>query len=330
MIFIKKNTERSGEQRLSKSVVLCDFQDIRGDHMAVFIQQIINGLAQGGIYALIAIGWTTVFGIVGIMNWTHGEVYMIGAYVGYFLTGFAGLNYIPALLISMVSGAVVAMLIDQIGYVPLRKKGALPKSGFITALGISTFLRYSSNAAFTADPKVYPDLLDYKLITLFRLGDTTITISSVHFMILIGTVIIMTVLQLFFTKTITGKAMLAASQDMETLSLMGAEAEVLIKVTFAISGALGAAAGFFMGSLYTVFPTMGALAGLKGWACAILGGIGSITGSLVGGLLIGIAENLTSGFLSTGYKDAVSFIIMILVLLIRPTGLMGFKFEEKV
>lgn len=298
--------------------------------VAVFLQQIINGLAQGGIYALIAIGWTTVFGIVGIMNWTHGEVYMIGAYVGYFLTTYGKFSFIPSLLISMAVGAGVAMLIDQFGYVPLRKKGTLAQSGFITALGISAFLRYSSNAAFTADPKVYPELLDYKLITLCKFGENTITISSVHLMILIGTCIIMVVLQMFFTKTITGKAMLAASQDMKTLSLMGAEAEVLIKVTFAISGALGAAAGFFMGSLYTVFPMMGALAGLKGWACAILGGIGSITGSLVGGILIGIAENLTSGFISTGYKDAISFVIMILVLLIKPTGLMGFKFEEKV
>ena len=298
--------------------------------MTVFLQQVINGLAQGGIYALIAIGWTTVFGIVGIMNWTHGEVYMLGAYAGYFLTTYGRLPLVPALLISMAIGAVIAMVIDQLGYVPLRKRGSLARSGFITALGISTFLRYSANAAFSADPRVYPELLEYRLITLFHIGETAITISSVHLMILIGTFVIMVVLQLFFTRTIVGKAMLAASQDMPTLSLMGVEAEALIKVTFAISGALGAAAGFFMGSLYTVFPTMGALAGLKGWACAILGSIGSIVGSLVGGILIGIAENLTSGFLSTGYKDAVSFIVMILVLLIRPTGLMGFKFEEKV
>ena len=172
--------------------------------------------------------------------------------------------------------------------------------------------------------------MEYKLVTLFRIGGTDITMSSIHLRILIGSLIIMAVLQLFFTKTIIGKAMMAGSQDMKTLGLMGADSEMLIKVTFAVSGALGAAAGFFMGTLYTIFPTMGALAGLKGWACAILGGIGSITGSLVGGLLIGIAENITSGLISTGYKDAISFAIMILVLLIRPTGLMGYKFEEKV
>ena len=298
--------------------------------MAVGIQQIINGLATGGIYALIAIGWTTVFGIVGIINWTHGEVYMLGAYTGFFLTTFAHMSLLPALLISMAAGAVCAMLLDQFGYVPLRKKGTLAKSGFITALGLSTLVRYSANAAFSADPRVYPQLMEYKLVTLFRIGGTDITMSSIHLRILIGSLIIMAALQLFFTKTIIGKAMMAGSQDMKTLGLMGADSEMLIKVTFAVSGALGAAAGFFMGTLYTIFPTMGALAGLKGWACAILGGIGSITGSLVGGLLIGIAENITSGLISTGYKDAISFAIMILVLLIKPTGLMGYKFEEKV
>ena len=298
--------------------------------MAVLIQQIINGLASGGIYALIAIGWTTVFGIVGIINWTHGEVYMIGAYTGYFLTTLAHMSLIPALLISMAVGALTAMLLDQFGYVPLRKKGALAKSGFITALGLSTFVRYSSDAAFHADPRVYPELLEYKLLTLFKIGDTQITMSSIHLQILLGSLVIMAILQLFFTRTIVGKAMMAGSQDMKTLGLMGADSEMLIKVTFAVSGALGAAAGFFMGVLYTIFPMMGALAGLKGWACAILGGIGSITGSLIGGLLIGVAENITSGLISTGYKDAISFGIMILVLLIKPTGLMGYKFEEKV
>lgn len=298
--------------------------------MAVVIQQIINGLAQGGIYALIAIGWTTVFGIVGVINWTHGEVYMIGAYVGYFLTTYGHLSFVSALLVSMAGGALLAVVIDRLGYRPLRKKGALMKSGFITALGLSTFVRYSANAGFTANPRTYPELLKFNLITLFRMGETEITISSIHLMILIGSVIIMAVLQLFFTRTMTGKAMMAASQDMKTLSLMGADPEKLVMVTFAISGALGAAAGFFMGTLYTVFPTMGALAGLKGWACAILGGIGSITGSLLGGLLIGIAETITSGLINPGYKDIVSFVIMIAVLLIKPTGLMGYKFEEKV
>lgn len=295
-----------------------------------FIQQVINGLAQGGIYSLIAIGWTTVFGIVGVMNWTHGEVYMLGAFAGYYLTTYAGLSLIPALLLSMVVGALLAMGIDQFGYRPLRKIGMPGMAGFITALGLSTFLRYTASAAFTPDPRAYPELVKYKLITLFTVNGQSINISSLHLMILIGTCIIMVILELFIRRTITGKAMLAASQDMSTLGLMGANPEILIKVTFAISGALGAAAGVFVGTIYAINPVMGSLAGLKGWSVAILGGIGSITGSLIGGLLLGIAESLTAGFISTGYKDAIGFIIMIAVLIIKPTGLMGFKFEEKV
>lgn len=298
--------------------------------MFVFLQQIINGLAQGGIYSLIAIGWTTVFGIVGVINWTHGEVYMLGAYVGYFVTTFLHLPLIPALLVSMLSGMVIAVLVDEVGYRPLRKRGVLATTGFITALGLSTILRYSASAAFTVNPRAYPELIEQELLTLFRVGDSAITISSLHLIILIGTIIIMVALELFMKRTLTGKAMLAASQDMQTLGLMGVNAELLIKITFAISGALGAAAGFFIGLLYAIDPIMGALAGLKGWSCAILGGIGSIAGSLVGGILLGIAESLTAGFISTGYKDAIGFAIMIFILLIKPSGLMGYKFEEKV
>ena len=263
------------------------------------------------------------------MNWTHGEIYMLGAYAGYFLTTM-GLPMVPALLLSMAVGSLIAMAVDHFGYRPLRKAGTLATSGFITALGLSTFLRYTANAVFTVNPRAYPELVEYRLITLFTFKGQAITISSMHLMILIGTVIIMIILELFIRKTLVGKAMLAASQDMQTLGLMGADSEKLIKITFAISGALGAAAGFFIGTIYSINPMMGALAGLKGWSCAILGGIGSITGSLVGGILLGIAENLTAGFISTGYKDAIGFVIMILVLIIRPTGFMGYKFEEKV
>ncbi|MDR1192944.1 MAG: branched-chain amino acid ABC transporter permease [Peptococcaceae bacterium] len=294
-----------------------------------FLQQTINGLAQGGIYSLIAIGWTTVFGIVGVMNWTHGEIYMLGAFAGYFLCR-SGMPLIPALLVSMVIGAVLAMMVDQVGYKPLRKKRKLAVAGFITALGLSTFLRYAATAAFTPDPRAYPNMIKYQQIQLLALGGRELTISSIHLMILTGTIIIMIILQLFISKTITGKAMLAASQDMQTLGLMGVDSERLIKITFAISGALGAAAGVFVGIVYSINPAMGALAGLKGWSVAILGGIGSITGSLIGGLILGVAEGLTAGFISTGYKDAIGFIIMMAVLIVKPTGLMGFKFEDKV
>ena len=296
-----------------------------------FIQQVINGLAQGGIYSLIAIGWTTVYGIVGVMNWTHGEVYMLGGFAGFFLFNTFKMDFLPGLLVSMIVGSLLAMAIDQFGYKPLRKIGMPRMAGFITALGLSTLLRYSATAVFTNDPQAYrSDLLNHQLITLFKVDGKDITVSSLHLYIFIGTLIIMAALEIFLRRTITGKAMLAASQDMATLGLMGADPEKLIKVTFAISGALGAAAGVFVGTIYAINTMMGALAGLKGWSVAILGGIGNTTGSLLGGLLLGIAESLTAGFISTGYKDAIGFIIMILVLLVKPTGLMGYKFEEKV
>lgn len=148
--------------------------------MLVFLQQVINGLAQGGIYSLIAIGWTTVFGIVGVINWTHGEIYMLGAYTGYFVTTYLGLPLIPALLISMAAGALIAMAVDQFGYKPLRKKGVLAATGFITALGISTILRYTANAVFTVNPKAYPQLVDQKLITICTISGQPLTISSLH------------------------------------------------------------------------------------------------------------------------------------------------------
>jgi len=157
-----------------------------------------------------------------------------------------------------------------------------------------------------------------------------ITANSLHVYIFIGTLVIMAALELFLRKTVTGKAMLAASQDMATLGLMGADSEKLIKITFAISGALGAAAGVFIGAIYVINTNMGSLAGLKGWSVAILGGVGNTTGSMIGGLILGVAESLTAGFISTGYKDAIGFIFMILVLLIKPTGLMGYRQEEKV
>ncbi|MDR3119759.1 MAG: branched-chain amino acid ABC transporter permease [Clostridiales bacterium] len=295
------------------------------------MQQVVNGLAQGGIYSLIAIGWTTVYGVVGVMNWTHGEVYMLGGFSGFFLFTRLKLPFLPGLLIAMAVGSALAMAIDQFGYKPLRKIGMPRMAGFITALGLSTLLRYSATAGFSPDPQAYPgDLLDYRMITLFRAGGREITVSSLHLFIFLGTLAIMLALELFIRRTLTGKAMLAASQDMSTLELMGADPEKLIKITFAISGALGAAAGVFVGTIYAINTMMGSLAGLKGWSVAILGGVGNMTGSMLGGLLLGIAESLTAGFISTGYKDAIGFIIMILVLLIKPTGLMGYSTEEKV
>jgi branched-chain amino acid transport system permease protein len=296
----------------------------------VFLQQVINGLALGGTYSLIAIGWTTVFGVVGVINWTHGEVYMISAYVGYFLVTLAHLGLVPALLVSALVGGTLAVLIDKTCYKPLRRTNAPRLAFFITALGASTFLRYSATAFWRPDARSYPKVMEFRLVKLLEIDGQVLTINSLQLYIIGLTLVIMVLLQLFLTKNKMGKAMLAASQDLQTLSLMGVESERLISLTFLISGMLGGIAGVFMGVLYAINPMMGALAGLKGWAVAIMGGVGSITGSMIGGVFLGIVENLVSGFVSSGYRDAIAFTIMIIVLLVKPTGLLGFKFEEKV
>ena len=293
----------------------------------LFFQQIINGLALGGIYSLIAIGWTVVFGIVGLINWTHGEVFMIGAFTGYFLVAKFRMNLLLALVLSMVVSGIVACTINRLAYRPLRTSPRL--ASFITALGASTFLRYLGALLWEPHARAYPPTFHFEVLTL-RIGGSSLTINTLQIFIFGVTLGIMILLQWFITRTMMGKAMLAASQDFEMLGLMGVEAEKLVTLTFGVSGLLGGAAGVLVGVLYAIDPMMGSMAGLKGWAVAVLGGIGSISGAMLGGLLLGVAENISAAYISSGYRDVIAFLVMILTLVIRPTGLMGFKFEEKV
>ena len=293
----------------------------------VLIQQIINGMALGGIYSLIAIGWTVVFGIVGLINWTHGEVFMIGAFVGFFMVSVFKVNLIAALIIAMMASGLVALLIDRMAYRPLRTSPKL--AAFITALGASTFLRYLAALVWEPHARAYPTTFDFTVVHI-PFGASTLTINSLQLFIFAVTLVIMALLQWFITRTMMGKAMLAASQDFEMVGLMGVEVEKLVMLTFGVSGMLGGAAGVLVGVLYAIDPMMGSMAGLKGWAVAVLGGVGSISGAMVAGLLLGIAENVSSAYISSGYRDAIAFVAMILTLIVKPTGLMGFKFEEKV
>jgi branched-chain amino acid transport system permease protein len=293
----------------------------------VLLQQMINGLALGGIYALIAIGWTVVFGIVGLINWTHGEVFMIGAFVGFFLIANFKMNLFVALGIAMLASGLTAVMIDRMAYKPLRTSPRM--AAFITALGASTFLRYLGALIWEPHSRAYPPTFDFTVLTL-NIGSQQLTINSLQLFIFAVTLVIMAFLQWFITQTMMGKAMLAASQDFETVTLMGVEVERLVILTFFVSGLLGGAAGVLVGVLYAIDPMMGAMAGLKGWAVAVIGGVGSISGAMIAGLLLGVVENLTSGFISSGYRDAIAFVVMVLVLVVKPTGLMGFKFEEKV
>jgi len=293
----------------------------------LLLQQIINGLALGGIYSLIAIGWTVVFGIIGLINWTHGEVFMIGAFAGFFLITNFKINLVAALILAMLISGTVACLIDQAAYRPLRSGPRLAL--FITALGASTFLRYLAAIVWEPQSRAYPATFEFAVLN-FSLGGQTLTVNSLQLFIFGVTLVIMAFLQWFITRTMMGRAMLAASQDFEMVSLMGVEVERLIKLTFFVSGMLGGAAGVLVGVLYAIDPMMGAMAGLKGWAVAVLGGVGSITGAMIAGLLLGVAENVSSAFISSGYRDAIAFVAMVLTLVIKPTGLLGFKFEEKV
>jgi branched-chain amino acid transport system permease protein len=293
----------------------------------LLLQEILNGLALGGIYSLIAIGWTVVFGIVGLINWTHGEVFMIGAYVGYFLVSIFKANLLVALGGAMLASALTACFINRVAYRPLRTSPRL--ASFITALGASTFLRYLAALIWEPRSRGYPQTMNIEVLVL-RLGHSTLTINTLQLFILTVTLVIMIFLQWFITRTMMGKAMLAASQDFEMIGLMGVNVERLIDLTFAVSGFLGGAAGVLVGVLYAIDPMMGSMAGLKGWAVAVIGGVGSISGAMIAGLSLGIAENIASAYISSGYRDLIAFLVMIFVLVIKPTGLLGSKFDEKV
>lgn len=291
------------------------------------LQQIINGLALGGVYALIAIGWTVVFGIVGLINWTHGEVFMIGAFAGYLVITTYHVNFFVALAIAMFFGGLVAYLIERLAYRPLRTGPKLAL--FITALGASIFIRNLAAIIWEPQARAYPPTFEASVMT-WQIGSTVLTVNTLQILIFAVTLAIMAFLQWFITRTMMGKAMLAASQDLEAVSLMGVDVNRLITITFWVSGMLGGAAGVLVGVLYAIDPMMGAMAGLKGWAVAVLGGVGSISGAMVAGLLLGVIENISTTFISSGYRDAIAFVIMIATLVIKPTGLMGFKFEDKV
>jgi branched-chain amino acid transport system permease protein len=227
----------------------------------------------------------------------------------------------------MIASSLTACFINRVAYRPLRTSPRL--ASFITALGASTFLRYLAALIWEPRSRGYPQTMNIEVLAL-RLGHSKLTINTLQLFILTVTVVIMIFLQWFITRTMMGKAMLAASQDFEMVGLIGVNVEKLIDLTFAVSGLLGGAAGVLVGVLYAIDPMMGSMAGLKGWAVAVIGGVGSISGAMIAGLALGVAENLASAYISSGYRDVIAFLVMILTLVIKPTGLLGFKFDEKV
>ncbi|MGI6611676.1 MAG: branched-chain amino acid ABC transporter permease [Limnochordia bacterium] len=292
--------------------------------MTEFFQQVINGISLGSVYALIALGYTMVYGIVRLINFAHGDIYMMGAFIGFLATAVMKLPFLPALGMSMAGCAVLGMIVERLAYRPLRGQPRITL--LITAIGVSFFLEYSMVWAVSPQPRSYPQLLSsYQM----HIGDLLITAQQVF--ILMVALVLMIALQLLVQHTRAGKAMRAVSFDEQAAALMGINVDSVISYTFALGSALAGAAGLLVGIYYNrIDPLMGVMPGLKAFVAAVLGGIGVIPGAVLGGLLMGVAESLVSGFLSSTYRDAVAFALLILILLVKPTGLLGKKGHEKV
>lgn len=292
--------------------------------MQQFVQQLINGVSLGSIYALIALGYTMVYGIIRLINFAHGDIYMLGAYAGYFATVHFKMPFFPALIFSMVVASMVGMLIERLAYRPLRKA---PKIAIlITAIGVSLLLEYGGMILVTPQPRTFPEL--FPTATYRFMG---LVVNSQQIVILVVSLALMFILTYVVAHTKTGKAMRAVSYDTDAARLMGINVDRIISVTFAIGSSLAAAAGILVGVYYnSIDPLMGIMPGLKAFVAAVLGGIGVIPGAMVGGILLGVIEALVSGFLSSTFRDAAAFIILIVILLFRPAGLFGKNVREKV
>jgi len=305
--------------------------------MDTFVQQLINGLTIGAIYALIALGYTMVYGILRLINFAHGDIYMVGAFVGYFLAfqlGFAAgpsiVGLTVVLVASMIVAALVGMAIERFAYRPIRKYARM--TTLITAIGVSLLIENLFVARLGAAPRAFPQLLREQSYTLF--GNAAISKSQI--LIFAVSVALMILLQWVIFKTKVGTAMRAVSFNLNSAKLMGINTNAIIAFTFALGSALAAAGGVLTAQYSpTIDPLMGITTGLKAFVAAVLGGIGNIPGAVLGGLLIGVAETMVVGYgsrvgIASTYRDAVAFAILILVLLLRPSGILGTTVQEKV
>lgn len=294
--------------------------------MEQIIQQLINGISLGSIYALIALGYTMVYGIIKLINFAHGEVYMIGAYVGYALTTFLHLSFFPALIFSMVFCALLGMVIEKVAYKPIRNSTRI--AALITAISVSLFLQYGMMYFVKPETRTFPNILPNKQLMLLG-GRLVLDIRNIY--IVLVTFTLMLLLQYIIHNTKVGKSMRAVSLDKDAAELMGIDINRTISYTFAIGSSLAGAAGVLVGAYYnSINPLMGVAPGLKAFVAAVIGGIGVIPGAMIGGLFLGMTETMVSAFGGSLYKDAVSFAILIIVLLIRPNGLLGSNIREKV
>lgn len=289
-----------------------------------FLYQILNGLQIGAIYALVALGYSMVYGIVKLINFAHGDVIMLGAYAVWYFTARMGMPWWLAIIATIIFCALAGMIIEKLAYKPLRNSARI--SLLITAIGVSLFLQNTVQLIFTANPRMF--------VTFIPNGGIVVGSRTVSYTTLITIAVsaaIMVGLTLLVSKTKIGKAMRAVSEDNRTAQLMGINVNNTISFTFALGSGLAAiAAVLYVCSYSQISPTMGSMLGLKAFVAAVLGGIGSIPGAMLGGLLIGIAESLTKGYISSQLADAVVFGILIIVLLVKPTGIFGRGNSEKV
>ena len=292
--------------------------------MQHFIQTVVSGLSLGSIYALIALGYTMVCGIAKMLNFAHGDIIMIGAYAGIVTVSQLGLNPALGVILSIVICALLGMAIEFLAYKPLRQ--APPLSVLITAIGVSYLLQNIALLVFGSQQKAYPTIVE---LPTLNIGG--VNISGISILTLLLTAVIMLVLTYFINKTRLGKAMRAVSEDKNAAALMGISVNRTITLTFAIGSALATFASIFYGMAYVyIKPTTGAMPGIKAFTAAVFGGIGSIPGAMLGGILLGMIEQFSKTYISTLWADAIVFGVLVLVLVIKPSGLLGKKTSEKV
>lgn len=294
----------------------------------MFLQQLINGLSLGSIYALIALGYTMVYGIVKLINFAHGDVMMLGAYAGYFVLRAMGANALGmtcAFLAAMIFCGLFSLVIERFAYRPLRNAPRL--NSLITAIAVELILQNVMRVL----PFVGPNPRQFPTMPLLNYSLGLVSVSNLQLIVIISSALLMVALNILVNYTKTGKAMRAVSFDMGASSLMGISVNKTIAITFVIGSVLAGAGGVLYATAYPqIDPMMGYMPGLKAFVAAVLGGIGSIPGAMVGGVILGIAETLTKGFISSQYADAISFAILIVILLVKPTGLFGSKRTVKV
>ena len=291
-----------------------------------FLTNLINGISLGSVYAIIALGYTMVYGIAKMLNFAHGDVIMVGGYLCFCCMQYLGLPPVVGVLLAMLGCTCLGVVIERLAYRPLREAPSL--AVLITAIGVSYLLQNSALLIWKSDPKVFPNVVDLPNITLF---DGRLVISSVSIVTVLACVGVMVGLTLFTQKTKMGKAMRACSDDKSAAQLMGINVNTTISMVFAIGSGLAAIAGVLLCSAYpTLMPTTGAMPGIKAFTAAVFGGIGSIPGAALGGILLGIIEIFAKAYIGTELADAIVFGVLIIVLLVRPAGLLGKYVPEKV